>query len=144
MRQNLKPKITEAEPLTALLSRLGIRPTRQRLALASLLFEGGHKHVTAEQILIMVRKKKIRMSLATVYNNLHNFTQNGLLREILADQNRSYFDTNMTAHHHYFDEVTGDLFDVPAGFVQISGLPKPSMGRKIGHVEVVLRLVKAG
>lgn len=129
--------------LPTLLSEQGIRPTRQRLALASVLFEGGHKHVTAEQIVAALRKKKARVSLATVYNNLHHFTQAGLLREIAVDQTCSYFDTNNTIHGHYFDEVTGELYDIPDDALTMINLPAPPHGRKTKRVDITIRLSNA-
>src|SRR3989344_5255926 len=96
-------------PYTQVLDRLrtaGLRPTRQRLALAKLLFEGGDRHVTAEMLHAEAQTAAIRVSLATVYNTLHQFTAAGLLREIVVDSQRSYFDTNMTDHHHFYFEKT--------------------------------------
>lgn len=118
----------------------GLRPTRQRLALAKLLFEGEDCHVTAEHLHNEAMKNNIRVSLATVYNTLHQFTDVGLLREIVVDAGRSYFDTNTTHHHHFFDEVNGMLFDVPQDTLAVSGLPVPPNGAAIESVDVVVRI----
>ena len=88
--------------LPPLLQAAGLRPTRQRMALAAVLFDGCHKHMTAEQVYAAARKKA-PLSLATVYNALHQFTAVGLLREVLVDSNQVYFDTNISSHHHFFD-----------------------------------------
>jgi Fur family iron response transcriptional regulator len=131
------------EQLSELLASCGIRPTRQRLALASLLFDGGPKHLTAEQVHKSVHKAHLSISLATVYNNLHAFTKAGLLREISIDSVRSYFDTNQETHFHFFDEVSGCLEDIPARCVKIERLPKPPSGRKIAGMEVIVRLTRS-
>jgi len=125
-----------------LLTEQGIRPTRQRLALASILFENGHKHVTADYLVEALRKKRERVSLATVYNNLHEFTRVGLLREIAVDQTCSYFDTNTTIHGHYFDESTGSLFDIPEEALSLINLPTPPEGLVIARVDITIRLRK--
>ncbi len=105
-----------ARPYTQVLERLraaGLRPTRQRLALARLLFDGGDRHVTAEILHGEALDAAIRVSLATVYNTLHQFTAAGLLLEIVVDSQRSYFDTNISDHHHFFFESSGRLDDIP-------------------------------
>jgi len=118
----------------------GLRPTRQRLALGKLLFEGEGRHLTAEMLHVEALNADIRVSLATVYNTLHQFTSVGLLREIVVDAGRSYFDTNTSHHHHYFFEDTGRLEDIPDGCVRVAELPKAPEGTSIKGVEVVVRL----
>ena len=86
------------------LRAVGLRPTRQRIALAKLLFSGLDRHVTAESLLAEATEKNVKVSLATVYNTLHQFTNAGLLREIIVDASRCYFDTNVSEHHHFFFE----------------------------------------
>ena len=122
------------------LKMAGLRPTRQRLALAKLLLENGHRHVTAEDLFHEARAEGIMVSLATVYNALHQFTSAGLLREVAVDMGQSYFDTNVSHHHHFFDETTGTLSDIPEDHVDISRLPTPPSGRAIDRVEVIVRL----
>lgn len=121
----------------------GLRPTRQRLALAKLLFENGARHVTAEMLHAEAQDSAIRVSLATVYNTLHQFTEASLLREIVVDPTRSYFDTTTTEHGHFFHESTGYLEDIPGGQVQLSQLPNVPEGTKIAGIDVVVRLAAA-
>lgn len=121
----------------------GLRPTRQRLALAKLLFENGARHVTAEMLHAEAQDSAIRVSLATVYNTLHQFTEAGLLREIVVDPTRSYFDTTTTEHGHFFHEGSGYLEDIPGGQVQLSQLPNVPEGTKIAGIDVVIRLAAA-
>lgn len=122
------------------LREAGLRPTRQRLALARLLFEGGDRHVTAEHLHSEALAGYVRVSLATVYNTLHQFTAAGLLREVVVEPGRSYFDTNIDDHHHFFSESVGTLQDIPGEGVVISGLPRPPAGTKVRRVEVIVRL----
>ncbi len=118
----------------------GLRPTRQRLALANLLFEGKDRHVTAEHLHAEASGASIRVSLATVYNTLHQFTARGLLREIVVDAARSYFDTNTRDHHHFFFEESGSIEDIPSEEIIFAKLPKPPAGKAINCVEVVVRI----
>lgn len=118
----------------------GLRPTRQRLALAKILFEGGDRHVTAEMLHAEVLNANVRVSLATVYNTLHQFTSCGLLREIVVDSSRSYFDTNTSEHHHFFMENTGELTDIPGDQIVLSKLPNVPEGQDIKRVEVIVRV----
>lgn len=124
----------------SLLKASGVRPTKQRLALADMLFDGPPKHVTAEQLYAAARKTKTHVSLATVYNTLHQFTEAGLLREVVIDSARVYFDTNIEDHHHFFDEESSSLHDIPAKNVQIARLPKAPAGSKLDRVDVIIRL----
>jgi Fur family iron response transcriptional regulator len=135
----MKPR-AHPDHLPAFLQAAGLRPTRQRMALAGVLFDGCPKHMTAEQVYAAARKNRTRVSLATVYNALHQFTRAGLLREVLIDSNRVYFDTNISAHHHFFDQASGRLHDIPASAVRIARLPKPPRGGKIDRVDVIIRL----
>lgn len=130
-------------PYKKVLDRLraaGLRPTRQRLALARLLFEGGDRHVTAEILHGEARAASIRVSLATVYNTLHQFTAADLLREIVVDSQRSYFDTNMSDHHHFFNEKTNQLMDIPGDEIVVAQMPPPPSGTVIKRVDIVVRL----
>jgi Fur family iron response transcriptional regulator len=122
------------------LKAVGLRPTRQRLALARLLFEGGDRHVSAESLHEEASARHIPVSLATVYNTLHQFTAAGLLREVVVEPGRSYFDTNRHEHHHFFDETTGRLMDIPGEEVALSRLPEVPPGYSVSRVEVVIRL----
>ena len=118
----------------------GLRPTRQRLALAKLLFDGDDRHTTAEMLHADAIGGNIRVSLATVYNTLHQFTNAGLLREIVVDASRSYFDTNTSAHHHFFFENSGRLEDIPDTDLVVDRLPEAPAGTNIKSVDVVVRL----
>jgi Fur family iron response transcriptional regulator len=118
----------------------GLRPTRQRVALALLLFTRGDRHVTAEQLHGEATAAAIPVSLATVYNTLNQFTDVGLLREVAVEPGRSYFDTNIDNHHHFFCETTGMLQDIPGAAVDVGPLPPAPAGTEISRVDVVIRV----
>ena len=122
------------------LRRAGMRPTSQRLGLAKILFENGHRHVTAESLYAEARDSFIPISLATVYNSLNQFTKSGLLREIIVDSQRCYFDTNTSDHHHFFCERTNTLEDIACDDVILSKLPAAPEGKSITRVDVILRI----
>ena len=124
------------------LKSAGLRPTRQRLALARLLFADGHRHVSAEDLFQEARNAHIQVSLATIYNTLHQFTDAGLLREVPVDSGQSYFDTNVTHHHHFFVPETGDVMDIEGDEVQLDSAPTPPEGYTVERVDVVVRLRK--
>lgn len=135
--------VTESQMNTMTQRRLrevGLRPTRQRIALGRLLFDGTDRHVTAEMLHDEASKAGIRVSLATVYNTLHQFTEAGLLRQVVVDANRSYFDTNNSDHHHFFLEDQGRLVDIDGDAISIDGLPEAPDGTEIARVDVVVRL----
>jgi Fur family transcriptional regulator, iron response regulator len=131
-------------PFSNALKRLrdaGLRPTRQRLALAKLLFERGEdRHVTAEALHEEAAGADVRVSLATVYNTLHQFTNVGLLREVVVDSGKTYFDTNVTDHHHFYVEDTGTLRDFEANGMVLTGLPTPPEGTAVERVDVIVRV----
>ena len=122
------------------LRNAGLRPTRQRLALARLLFDAGDQHVTAEHLYALSKSADAKVSLATVYNTLHQFKEAGLLREVVVEPGRSYFDTNIDNHHHFYDADTGELIDIPSSHVTLASLPTPPNGKKVDRVDVVVRL----
>ncbi|HET8727328.1 MAG TPA: Fur family transcriptional regulator [Alphaproteobacteria bacterium] len=130
-------------PAIDLLAEADLRPTRQRLALARLLFDGEDRHVTAEQLHAEASRARVAVSLATVYNTLHQFTAAGLLREVVVQPGRSYFDTNTDDHHHFYHERTGELRDIAGDTLQVAGLPPPPPGARIARVDVVIRLADA-
>lgn len=139
--------VMKDRPFAPMLERLrnaGLRPTRQRLALARLLFEGGNRHVTAEQLHAEARREEIPVSLATIYNTLNQFRKAGLLREVVVDSGRSWFDTNLEDHHHFFHEATGALTDFEAEGLAVKGVPRAPRGTEIDRVEVIVRLRDAG
>jgi len=117
-----------------------LRPTRQRVALAALLFAKGDRHVTAEQLHQEALGDKVRVSLATVYNTLHQFTDAGLLREVVVEAGRSYFDTNVSDHHHFFMVDSGKLVDIAGEHVAVATLPAAPDGTAVERVDVIIRL----
>jgi Fur family transcriptional regulator, iron response regulator len=125
-----------------LLRKASLRPTRQRMALAKLLFGSGDRHVTAELLHEEAVHVGERVSLATVYNTLHQFKRAGLLREIAIGGQRAHFDTNTSNHNHFFIEAEERLFDIPDCSVHVGGLPQPPEGLAISHIDVVVRLVR--
>lgn len=122
------------------LKAAGLRPTRQRLALAKLLLESGPRHVTAEEIFREARAAGIPLSLATVYNTLHQFTQAGLISEVVAGSGQSWFDTRPDSHWHYIDSGTGTITDVPDDAIAFTRLPEPPPGKVIERIDVVVRI----
>ena len=118
----------------------GLRPTRQRMALAKLLFGDEDRHVTAEILHLQAQSERVKVSLATVYNTLHQFTAAGLLREISVDGSRSYFDTNTGHHHHFYYEKDGKLRDIPDGIISIGQLPSAPEGTKIKSVDIIVTI----
>jgi len=136
--------MSSSRPFAPALDRLktaGLRPTRQRLALARLLFDRGDRHVSAEQLHDEALAAKVRVSLATVYNTLHQFRRAGLLREIAIGGQRAYFDTNTSNHNHFFVETEGRLLDIPGNSIRVDGVPEPPGELKVAHIDVVVRLV---
>jgi Fur family iron response transcriptional regulator len=125
---------------TERLRKAGLRPTRQRRALAALLFARGNRHVTAEGLHEEAVSAGVPVSLATVYNTMHQFTDAGLLREVTVDGARTYFDTNIDDHHHFYCEEDGALMDIDGTDISVGGLPAPPMGTKIRRVDVIVRL----
>ena len=137
--------MTGIRPFTQALERLkrhGLRPTRQRLALVRLLFERGDRHVTADQLHAEAAAAGVRVSLATIYNTLNQFTAAGVLREVVVEAGRSYFDTNASEHHHILVEPTGELIDIPASDVQVSSAPRLPEGMALRRMDVILRVTR--
>jgi Fur family transcriptional regulator, iron response regulator len=129
-----------AEVAAARLKAAGLRPTRQRIELARLLFTGDDRHVTAESLAEEGQRAGIKVSLATVYNALHQFQAAGLLRQVVVDAARSYFDTNTGDHQHFFVESEGLLIDIPGEHIQVSGVPSAPPGLSVDRVDVVVRV----
>ena len=125
---------------TERLRRAGLRPTRQRLALAHLLFAHGDRHVTAEGLHEEAVAAGMPVSLATVYNTMHQFTHAGLLREVTVDGSRTYFDTNTGNHHHFYCEDDGTLMDIDGDAIAVAGVPVPPPGAEVDRVDVIVRL----
>src|SRR5690242_11979212 len=127
----------------AMLRQVGLRPTRQRMALGWILFGKGDRHITAEMLYEEASKAKVPVSLATVYNTLHQFTDVGLLRQVAVDGSKTYFDTNVSDHHHFFVEGENALVDIPNARVMLDRLPSAPPGYEVARVDVVVRLKKA-
>ncbi|HSC60571.1 MAG TPA: Fur family transcriptional regulator [Rhizomicrobium sp.] len=138
-----KPGKEDAESTGAKVRAAGLRPTRQRVALAGLLFREHDRHVTAESLHEEAAKAGVRVSLATVYNTLHQFTQAGLLNEVVVDSGRAYFDTNIGDHQHFYVEESGELIDIPGETIAVSNVPAPPKGMAVDRVDVVVRVKRA-
>jgi len=122
------------------LRKYGLRPTRQRVALAHLLFAKGDRHLTVEELHEEAVAARVPVSLATVYNTLHQFTEAGLIRVLAVEGARTYFDTNVSDHHHFFIEGQNEVLDIPISNITIENLPEPPEGMEISYVDVVIRL----
>ena len=139
MRLNEKTKALMADKLSA----AGLRVTQARLALAHLLFGQGDRHVTADALREEALAAGLKISQATVYNTLNQFHAAGLLRQVQVDQARSYFDTNIDAHHHFYVEEEARLIDIAAQEVDVARLPDSPKGYDVDRVEVIIRLDKS-
>ena len=122
----------------------GLRPTKQRILIAKNLFDRNKTfHFTVEALNKKINKKgKLRVSLATIYNTVEAFTKAGYLKEILTSKSKSYYDTNIKSHHHFYDEGTKKLTDIDYNQVKLSKVPTPPRGKKIKNLEVVIRIQK--
>ena len=124
----------------ARLRHSGLRPTRQRVALAGLLFAKGDRHLTVEELHEEAVTAGVPVSLATVYNTLHQFTEARMIRVLAVEGAKTYFDTNVSDHHHFFVEGLNEVLDVPISNLSIGNLPEPPEGMEIAHVDVIIRL----
>ena len=120
----------------------GLKPTAQRLAIYKILFSEGDKHFTAEEIKKLAISKGFKISVATIYNNLNHFVEAGLLKKRQVDNNRSYFDNNVTNHYHLFDQENNTLIDIPHSLVKFSKLPDLPKNKKIKNINLVIHLEK--
>ncbi|MFC6447511.1 iron response transcriptional regulator IrrA [Shinella zoogloeoides] len=127
-------------PIEERLRHSGLRPTRQRVALGDLLFAKGDRHLTVEELHEEAVTAGVPVSLATVYNTLHQFTEAGLIRVLAVEGSKTYFDTNISDHHHFFVEGENHVLDIPVSNLEIGNLPEPPEGMEIAHVDVVIRL----
>ena len=126
--------------LSGKLRAAGLRTTKQRLALADLLFSGGNRHITAEILHAEARANCLAVSQATIYNTLNQFHEAGLLREVIVEQGRSYLDTNLSDHHHFYVESESRLIDIDNQDIAISDLPQTPAGFEPAGVDVIIRL----
>src|SRR3954462_10650064 len=127
-----------------MLRKVGLRPTRQRMELGWILFSKGDRHLTAEMLFEEASKARVPGSLATVYNTLNQFTEVGLLRQVAVDGSKTYFDTNVSDHHHFFVEGENALVDIPNAEVMLDRLPTAPPGYEVARIDVVVRLKKSG
>src|SRR5262245_24731104 len=131
-------QVTTREALAGMLRRHGIAPTHQRIEIAHVLFER-RQHLSAEQILAAVNASEVETSKATVYNTLRLFLEKKLVRELVVDPTRIFYDPNTQPHHHFYDVVTGQLTDIPAEAVRIEGLPALPPGTVADGIDVIIR-----
>ena len=122
------------------LKNVTLRPTRQRVALVSNIFNSGNRHINAEKLHEEVLSNGEKVSLATVYNTLNNLAKAGLLRQVRVNSNQNYFDTNTSSHHHFFDEVNQSLIDIPHDEIKLVGIPKHTINKKISDVEIIISI----
>ena len=133
-------------PISSVKARLrsaGLRPTRQRMALGWLLFAKGDRHVSAEMLYEEALRAREPLSLATVYNTLRQFSEAGLLRQVSVSGPKTFFDTNVSEHHHFYNEDDETVTDIPGSMIQVAGLPDAPEGMVISSVEVIVRLRSA-
>lgn len=130
--------LSQAE-VASQLRAYGISPTIQRLQIAQVLFSR-QEHLSAEEVFSLVNSDATYVSKATVYNTLGLFAKRGLIREVIADPTRVFYDPNTAPHHHFYDTTTGKLMDIPVEQVQISALPALPDGMRMEGVEVIVRV----
>ncbi|MFO1033649.1 MAG: Fur family transcriptional regulator [Hyphomicrobiales bacterium] len=143
MTLNHSAEQSQPEQMAGKLRQAGLRPTRQRLDLACLLFGQGDRHLSAEELHAEARNARLSVSLATVYNTLNQFTAAGLLREIAIEGDRSYYDTNTSNHCHFFDAGHGGIADIDAETVTVSGVPELPPGKVLDRIDVIIRIKDA-
>ena len=142
---NISQHVTAPQGVTrpeirSMLRQSGLRPTRQRMALAEILFARGNRHISAESLHDEATIQRVPVSLATIYNTLHQFTEAGLLREVAVDGSKTYFDTNTGEHHHFYVEDDNEVIDIPPGQMGVGQVPEPPSGYEVIRVDVVVRL----
>ena len=134
------PAAAEDARLVQRLRAAGLRPTKQRLAIAGLLLDGRHRHVSADSLAREIRDAGMQMAGGTVYNTLNQFTDAGLLRRVTVHNEHSVFDTNTSHHHHFYDAETDRLIDIPADQVLLADLPNAPKGHDIASVDVLIHI----
>ena len=134
------PKGNQGQDLATRLRGVGLRPTRQRIAIAALLLDGRHRHVSPEQLTAEIAKAGTHVAGGTVYNTLNQFTEAGLLRRITLHNEHSIFDTNVDHHHHFYDADKDQLTDIASNDVILAQLPQAPDGHKIASVDVVISI----
>jgi len=139
----MHPQLTSREEAAGRLRRQGITPTHQRVEIAYALFSRA-EHLSADRILSIVNEQAPETSKATVYNTLNLFVEKKLVREVIVDPSRVFYDPNTDAHHHFYNTHTGELTDIPARDIQLSALPAPPAGTVAEGVDIIVRLAPAG
>jgi len=142
-KENLIVRQVHDKVLENQLRALGLRPTKQRLALASMIFSGNDRHLCAEELYEEALDSQLDVSLATIYNTLRQFTDVGLLRVIAIEGSRTWFDTNTSDHHHFYDDYANEIIDIPAETADkplITNLPTPPEGMEISHIDMIIRI----
>ena len=119
-----------------------LKVTNQRITLIKLIFSSGNDHYTAEEVFIKAKKQKIKISLATVYNTLNSFRDNGILNVVKTKSDKIYYDTNLKDHHHFYCEESGELIDIKSSNVQISKIPKIPKGKRLSSISVTINVDK--
>ena len=134
--------INDFSPYVDRLRSSGLRPTKQRLTICKILFDRKDTfHFTIDKLKKKIEKStKSKISLATVYNTVHAFKNNGYLKEISLQGNKTFFDTNSKSHHHFYDQDTGDLVDIKNEDIILSKLPSTPKGKKIKEIEVTVSI----
>lgn len=135
-----KPDDARLQEISARLRKVGLRPTKQRLNIGRLLFGANHRHITADDLFQEIQTTGEHLSLATIYNTLHHFSEAGLLRRICTGSERVYFDTDTGDHHHFYVQDEDRIVDAPAGDTIINRLPEAPEGYEIAKVDVVIHL----
>ena len=143
MRPQVDPSKVPGKPNGPYVDRLreaGLRPTKQRLALMNAMFHGGDRHFTAEELFREVGGAGASMVLATVYNTLNTLADHGVLRRVSVDGQRSWFDTNIKPHHHFYVDEEQQLIDIDNTSLQVVGMPELPKGRELEQVDVIIRI----
>jgi Fur family iron response transcriptional regulator len=135
-----RPVSIDEDGLAMRLREAGLRPTRQRIAIATLLLDGRHRHVSPEQLTAEIADTGIHVAGGTVYNTLNQFTEAGLLRRITLHNEHSIFDTNVDHHHHFYDADNDQLMDIASDDVILAHLPQAPDGHEISSVDVVISI----
>tara|TARA_B110000003_G_scaffold41321_1_gene38439 strand:+ start:56 stop:481 length:426 start_codon:yes stop_codon:yes gene_type:complete len=124
----------------SVLKEVDLRPTKQRVMLISNIFKYGNRHINAEKLHKEILNIGEKVSLATVYNTLNHLTDAGLLRQVKVNASQNYFDTNIQAHHHFFDESNKSLIDISYNEIKLKEIPKPPANKKISDVEIIISI----
>ena len=138
--RGIVPPMMDGAAIVERVRRAGLRPTRQRVALAGLLFGAGNRHVDAESLAREAHGSGIAVSLATVYNTLNRFAEAGLLRRVDIEPGRARFDTNLEPHHHIYDTATGALTDFEAVVIDTAALPALPRGKSVVGIDIIVRI----